>query len=435
MAGIPDTTATAYPAGINNVASLTAPPRDQNGNITAARDLLDVDLDAAGKVRRRRGQTLRIAGASHSLFATDHYLFAVTEGDFVAYSDDGSGLTLAATLVAGLGSAFVTATSDDNDTYWSNPVVNGRIAADLSTHPIWVDTPAPVSLSATSNGGLAAGAHEVCVTVLDADGRESGASNPVLINLTLGQGIAGTLPVAPVDGVTWRVYRSSNDGEGLYLAGELPITATTFTLAHGPLGKALETAWLFPLLPCSVLRYGHGRLAGISGNSFIWSEAYRLGLMGDTNSLGLSQGTLLEPVGEGGDGAGWYLADAKRTYFFEGADPKAARQRIVYPHAAVPGTSLVIPGNVIGQQTAEPVAVWLAANGVWCVGLPGGIVQPIREGELALPIDAERGASGYFEFGGLRQLRTSLMGASTNPSDASVGDEASVTVRRNGIVL
>jgi hypothetical protein len=425
-----------FPAGINNVAALTEPPRDQNGVIVAARDLLDVDLDASGKVRSRRGQHTWESRAAHSLFDTGTHLLAWCNDAIHAYADDGTGLADAGELVAGLGPNFVTYASDDFDTYWSNNVVNGRIAADLSVHAFWVDTPHPVSLSVIANGGLAAGAYEVSVTVLDADGRESGASNPVILNVTLGQGIAGTLPSAPTDAVTWRVYRTSTDGEGTYLAAELPIAATTFTLGHAQLGKPLETAWLFPLLPCHTLRYGHGRILGLTATALIWSEAYRLGLMHDQNVLGLTQGTLLEPVGEGGDGAGWYLADAKRTYWFGGADPKTATQRIVYPHAAVPGTSITVSGEVFGLGTTDPVAFWLAANGTYCLGLPGGQVQPLRSNELALPIDAERGASALFVHSGIRQAVTSIFGGQDNPLNASLGDEMSATIiRRNGITV
>jgi hypothetical protein len=438
MAGIPDKdlqTQASFPAGVNNVAPLTRPPRDQDGNITVLRSALDVDLDATGRPRMRRGQTTRVAESSHSLFATTDYLFANVAGNLRAYTDDGAGLADAGAIVSGLGDRFITYASDDLDTYWSNNVTNGRIDADLGVHPFWLATPDPVTLAATSNGGLAAGSYEVSVTVLDADGRESGASAPVVIAVTAGQGITCTLPTAPTDATAWRVYRTTADGDVLYRCADLPITATSTPLAYATLGEPLETAWLFPLLPVHTLRYGHGRLVGLTSGSVVWSEPHRLGLMADANHLGLLDGRMLEPVGEGSDAPGWFASDFKRTYFFAGADPDKWQQRIVYGHPAVPGTSMTLPGSVFGLQDVSQVALWLSGNGVWCLGLPGGIVQPIREGELAMQVDAERGASGYFEFDGIRQLITSMLGGVTSGLNVAASDSASATVRRNGITL
>lgn len=421
-----------FPAGANNTAPDTKPPVSDKGTPLAARSAVNLDFDPAGGARRRRGFDVLVEGEAHSLFACD-YLLAVVDGDLMAYDDDGTGLAEHSTVIAGIGPRFVSYASDDFDVWWSNGVDCGRIDADLGTHPFWIDTPDPVTLTANAAGGLAAGAYEVSVTVVDADGRESGASNPVVVNLTAGQGIDVTLPAAPTDAVSWRVYRSTPHGEALYLAAELPYTATSVFLAAATLGRALETAWLFPLPPCDTIRYGHGRILGLRQDGLLWSESFRLGLMHDQNFLGLKGGSMLEPVGEGGEGAGWYVSDHKRTYFMGGADPKEWRQRIVVPHPAVPGSSLTVPGNVFGLQSTEPVAYWLGSNGTFYLGLPGGIVQPIRDRELALPVNAERGTSGFFSHEGIRQIVTSFIGGDANA--AAMGDSAEATIRRHGTTV
>lgn len=424
---------TAFPAGVNNTAAATTPPRNDQGVPVAVQSAVNVDFDAMGGASRRRGFDILVPGEAHSLFSTGAYLLAVVGSDLMAYDDPGTGLAEHSTVIAGIGKRFVSFATDDFDVWWSNGVACGRIDADLGTHPFWIGTPDPVTLAANAAGGLAAGAYEVSVTVVDADGRESGASNPVVVTLTAGQGIDVTLPAPPADAVAWRLYRSTPDGEVLYLAAERPIATTTAFLAAATLGRALETAWLFPMEPCATLRYGHGRLLGLRPDGLLWSEPYRLGLMRDDNFLGLSGGTMLEPVGEGGDGAGWYVSDAKRTYFMAGADPKAWRQRIVVPHPVVPGTSLTVPGNVFGLPSADPVAYWLGTNGTFYLGLPGGQVQPIRDRELALPTDAERGASAFMSHEGVRQIVTSFLGGNTNA--AAMGDSAEATVRRHGTTV
>lgn len=422
-----------FPAGVNNRAAWEQPPRDDDGNIVAARAAENIDFDASGRARMRRGRMTRVAGAHHSLHSTGRHLLAMAGADLVAYDDPGTGLELVQTLIAGLGDRYVSYCSDDYSTWWSNGLVNGRIDEDLGLHPFWPDTPAAVVLAASSAGGLAAGSYEVSVTVLDADGRESGASAPAVIQLAAGQGIAVTLPPAPADAARWRVYRSTPDGEQQYRAAELAIATTTVQLGTTTLGAALETAWLFPMPACQVIRYGHGRILGLQADALLWSQPFRVGLMHDENVLGLRGATMLEPVGEGGEGAGWYLADEKRTYWLAGADPKAWSQVIKVPHAAVPGTSTVVPGDKLGLDTSALCAFWLGRNGTYYVGLPGGTVQPIRASELALPVDAERGATGYFEFEGIQQLFTTILAGGANR--AAMGDDAAATVRRNGVVI
>lgn len=426
-------TLTGFPAGVNNTADLTAPPRDENGGVLAAREAINLDFTAQGRARMRRGRTTVHATPSHSLFATDDHLLAVVGADLKAYTDPGTGLVEAATVIAGIGDRFVSYASDDYDTWWSNGVANGRIDADLGAHAFWIGTPDPVTLAVAAAGGLAAGDYEVSVTVLDADGRESGASDPVVLTVAAGQGIAVTLPAAPAGAVTWRIYRSAPDGDTLYRVAQAPIGISTVTLGNTRLGDPLETGWLFPLPPCDVIRYGHGRILGLRQDGLLWSQPYRLGLMHADNAVGLKGGTLLEPVGEGGEGAGWYVADHKRTYWMAGADPAQWSQVIKLRSAAVPGTGMTVPGTVFGLDTTAPVAFWLGRNGTLYLGLPGGVVRPVRERELALPVDAERGATGYFSHAGLRQILTSILAGGANA--AAIGDDASATVRRNGIEL
>lgn len=436
MAGVSDdelATQGPWPAGVDNVSKEQALQRDENGKPIALREAVNVDLDATGRPQRRSGYETQVAQPTHSLHATSEFLFAVVEGALQAYSD-GETLSLAATIRAGLGDRFVSYADHDDDTYWSNGVVSGRIDANLSGRVFWLDTPDPPVVSVAANGALAAGSYEVSITVTDVDGRESGASSAVMINVPVNGGIALVLPAVPAEAAQWRIFVSAPDGDVLYHAADVPIAASSVQIGHGPRGAALKTAWLFPLLPSEILRHWNGRLLGASGNVLVWSEAYRIGLMHADNHMRIGERiTLMEPVGEGGDGAGVFVADHKRTYFLSGGDPKNWAQVIRYSHPAVPGTSLTVPGNVFGLETTSPVAFWLASNGVFCIGLPGGQVQPLRETTLALPVDSERGASGFFAFDGIRQIVTSVLAGGDNPM--ALGDSASATIRRNGVTL
>ena len=419
-----------FTAGLNNKA------QDNQGGNDALREAMNVDLDAQGWPRMRRGQVLRVEGQAHSLCGAANHVLAWVDGDLNAYNvgNDGA-LSLESTLATGLGDRFVSYGTDDFDIFWSNGVEQGRIdASDLSVHPFWVGTPDPVSLAASASGGLAAGSYEVSVTAVDASGRESGASSPVAVTLTAGQGIAVSLPAAPTDAIKWRIYVSAPNGDVLYRCAERPINVSAYAIgAHQP-GAQLETAWLSVLPPCTHLRYGHGRMLGVTGALIVWSEPYRLGLMKDTSHAVMGQEiTLMEPVGEGGDGAGWWVADHKRVYFMAGANPAEWSQIARYPHPAVPGCAVVVPGNVFGLETTANVVYFLARNGVFCLGLPGGQLMPLREESLALPVDAERGAAALLLFDGIRQVLATTFGGL--PNTAAASDSADITVRRNGVVV
>ncbi|HEY1034016.1 MAG TPA: hypothetical protein VGE09_03430 [Pseudoxanthomonas sp.] len=417
-----------FPAGLNNRASSTEGPTDENGVQVALREAVNVSLTAQGHPKRRPGQVARAAGKAHSLFAMEPWLLAVVDGELRAYMPAADGALTPDAVLATPGDRFCTFAGDDFSVWWSNGVTGGRIDEDMTAHPFWIDTPDPVRL-AVGSGALAAGRYEVSVTALDAAGRESGASGAVGIDVPTGGSLAVTLPAAPLGAVRWRLYVTPPDGEVLYQQAELPAGATSANVGNLTPSAKLETQWLHPLVPVQCLRYGHSRLFGLAGNVLIWSEPYRLGLMAPDNHVVLgSEATLLEPVGDGAEGAGVWVADHKRTYFMAGADPESWQQQARYPHAAVPGTSCTVPGSYFGLETTGNVAFWMARNGTPCIGLPGGQLIALREDALALPVDGERGATGLMLFEGIHQLLTTTFGSSANLAAAS--DSAEATVKR-----
>ena len=215
-----------FPAGLNNRASSTEGPTDENGVQVALREAVNVSLTAQGHPKRRPGQVARAAGKAHSLFAMEPWLLAVVDGELRAYMPAADGALTPDAVLATPGDRFCTFAGDDFSVWWSNGIVSGRIAEDLSAHPFWVDTPDPVSLAA-GTGSLPKGRYEVSVTAVDAEGRESGASGAVGIMLQAGQGIVVALPPAPAGAARWRVFVTPPDGDVLYEPAELPSTATS----------------------------------------------------------------------------------------------------------------------------------------------------------------------------------------------------------------
>jgi hypothetical protein len=423
-----------WPAGVDNVAPEDSLPVDPETRATLAlRQAVNVDLDNDGWPSRRVGTVERIAATrAHSLFATEDYLYAWVDGALVAYDRD---LALAATIRSALGERYLSYARVNDELYWSNGVVIRRMDADFGDHPVAVPTPPTPTVELSLDGGMTGGAYEVAITWVDDDGRESGACPSTQVIVPEGGGITVyNLPAAGEDVVETRVYCTSADGDLLYLVANIS-PAQPMLYIGGSLrpGKLLDTAWLLPLPPGDIVRFWNGRVLVAAMNLLCWSESLRFGLMHQDSMLRFgARITLMEPVGEGGDGAGVFIADHKRTYFMSGESPEKWSRVIRYPHAAVPGTSVVMPGTAFGLETTAPVAFWMAANGVFVLGLPGGKVVPITEGRLALP-DAERGAAMFRETAGLRQIVTSFLSGERNA--LGVTDSASATIRRHGVTV
>ena len=425
-----------WPLGANNVAAAHELPTDENGNPTSLRMAVNVDLDNRGWPRRRDGTVQRAAyGRVPSLYAGEHALLGIADGDLVGFDEAAN----ATTILAGVGDRYASFAETPDEAFWSNGLQIGRITQDLAAHPVWIDTPLSPSVAAVGSGGLAVGEYTVSITAFDADGRESGASPPVTIVVVANGGILLTLPALPSGAVRGRIYCSAANGgldEGetvLYAAQEfLPGTGSLLLGAFEP-GRACETQWRRPLPPGQIVRFWNGRIFVAARNLLCWSDPLRYGLMHHDSTLRFGADiTLLEPVGEGGDGAGIFLADHVRAYFLSGGKPAEWQRAVRYSHPAVRGSSVVAPGTAFGLETTAPVACWLATNGVFCLGLPGGQVVPMTEGRLALA-PGDHGAMAFREVNSLRQLITTFLSGGVNSLAAQ--DRAVATVRRNGVVI
>lgn len=197
----------------------------------------------------------------------------------------------------------------------------------------------------------------------------------------------------------------------------------------------LRTQFQSPLPAGQLVGAGHGRLFVARGRTVYWSDALRYGqgVLADNNyRVGMQSDSvdLLAPVGDGTEGAGVYVAAGKRTYWLSGADPKDWRAVIAYGAGVVPGTLCWASGEVWGLETLSPTPSWLAKNGQFCVGLPGGQIVSYNA-DTASTDTGERGASLIRDVRGQRHMLATIQG----PQALGISDDWSVEVRRNGVVL
>jgi hypothetical protein len=274
----------------------------------------------------------------------------------------------------------------------------------------------------------------VALTYLTGAGIESGAGLAAILDVAEGQGIQLTHIPQPTDGsiTTVRVYVSPANGDLLYQEIDIPVGITTVIVNYRRPGKQLETQWLRPMPRGHILRAYNGHLMVAHKNLVCWDEPYRYGLYDEAKGYtGYPERVaLMEPIGEGSDSGGVFVASGKRTYFLSGNDPGKFRNALVHPYGAMEGTAARCDGAQLGLQYQGEVVVWIRSDGVYVAGMPSGQVVPIGQGRYATVL-AERGASILRVQNGMRHILTTLMGTSHNGLRADDAPEA--TVYRNGV--
>lgn len=421
--------------GSNNIARETSLPIIDDRaveNLTATlRDTANIDLDSRGKIRTRPGFTLSGAGSYHSLWRDDRFAFAlaVKDGALIAI-DDGMAET---ELVTGLPDVPVSYASLPSHIAWTNGTQSGVVSVDLDVGPWATPNPSGVPSLSLTLGSLDLGVYQVTMTYIDVTGRESGAAQASEIEVTSeGQGILlSDIPQTADPSVARvRIYATSPGDAVSRRIADIPMGMTTYIMSQYVGGKTLNTQFLEPMPAGQIVRAFAARSIVADGRWLLFSEAMRYGLYNPaTNRVGFPDVIdMVEPVADGSTGAGLFVASGGKTYFLTGADPGEWAQKIAYPYGCVPGTSIQSTASVWGIDSAEMIPAWLSRNGLFVIGLPGGSVKPLKQGEFVVD-SAEYGGSFFREADGLRQMIAALRAPQRQSMQFS--DRAEATVVRH----
>lgn len=425
-----------WPSGINNVAAEDALPRDQSlpPKPIALRDAVNVDLDNAGWPSRREGSTLvYTAVLAHSLWSEPGLPFGLLVDGGVLHAVDATTLAKQSLGLA-VGSLPLSYARINDRVYLSNGVISAMIGLDLQVSPWAPEQPGRPELSTASGYSLRAGRYQVAVTFTDALGRESGTPSAVVVEVPDfdGAAIIAKLPAPGATTARINIYMTDADDSVLRLQASL-VALEGVELEHligqPATGRALSTQFLEPMPAGHIVRYQNGRQYVARGREVLWSEPLRYGLWNPKNRVLFSDSiAVLEPVGDAGD-AGIYVAAGERTYWLDGADPKDFTQRIVHSHGAVRGSALSVPAEVFDPQARGVVSAWLSNNGHFCIGMPGGKLASLKEGEAVVD-GADSAAVMLREDGGIQRLTAALR--APRAQGLAVGDRAVAHVIHRG---
>lgn len=416
--------------GVNNVVGETAMPTNH------LLEAVNVDFDSEGRVQRRRGTTLALGlPRARSLWSGNlfPYMLVAQDTHLIALNEDLKQTVVSTTLNP---AADITYCEVNGSAYWSDGSSIGLLTPDLVTHPIYAENPPVQPLcAAVGTGGMDQGRYQVAITWVDELGRESGTPLANSVAVADGGGIQLTMPVAPGHIPITRIYLTKANGDKLYFYRTIPSMIGSVLIGAGKLQAQLATQFHEPMPAGHLVRYFNGRLF-VADHDRVWfSRSLAYGQFHRPTSYMKFRGLIrmLEGVGEAQNSSGFYVSDEARVYYRSGASPKDFQQTIAYPYPAVEGTAVVVPGSYLGLSVTTNVVYWLSTNGVFCIGLPGGSVEPFSENYL-LASKAQSGASYVRDIDGIRQIVTNLSGIGA-PQTAAASVTAVASVVRNGVVV
>lgn len=354
-----------WPAGMNNRQPDYALPAG------TLRNAVNVDLDQIGYARRRSGYTRVYPGIN------THSGFSCPEGEFFAEGAVLKQLNADYTstpVYHGLTGERVAYEYFDGVIYFSDGTNTGKIIGGVVL-PWGMDAPPAPTIHAVS-GTYGAGTYIAALTAVDADGRESGASDVVSIRAADNSGIRfDGLPST----TALRLYLSAANGTTMYLVAEVPSGTPSYTVSAGRYdsGKPLDAQFISKPPAGRIIKQYKGRMYIADDTTLWYTEPYAL------DRVKLSQNffqfpksiSVVEPV----DGGIWVVAD--KTYFFRGSSPEDFVQETKLGYGAVFGTSSRVP------NTTD--VMWYSDRGV-VVGAQGGDISNKQEMNVA----AESGTSG-----------------------------------------
>lgn len=229
-------------SGINNKldaerVKTTATRDDASVDLVAA---VNVDIDNSKRLSRRPGQTLKVAGAAHSLWSNGATALFVAAGSMFVMNE-GFGVT---EVAAGLSGAQMSYADVNGMIYHSNGEVTAVV--DAGHVRAWGMDIRDIQVRAiAATGSMEAGIYLYAATFTDADGRESGTGLAQRLDLPFGGAMAFNWAVPDQPNVMKiNLYVSQANGEAMYLAATRDIEDQTFSYVGGERVLPLETQWM-----------------------------------------------------------------------------------------------------------------------------------------------------------------------------------------------
>ena len=347
------------------------------------REAENVDIDNAGRIRRRQAASLvQSAIDPHSLYTTtDGSRYAVIGGTMYAITLPSYTQTLFKVLSNNNKVSYV---EYSGSLYYSNGTDSGRIEAG-SWFPWAMPTPVAPSV-ATVAGTLYKGSYQVAVAHYNnVTGEEGGVSPSSSHELTAVGGLRITLPSAISGSTHVNVYVSSVNGAIPMLVASVATGTATYDVTNEAViaqGREAFQRYEEPI-PSGVPFVHNGRLCTYSGKNIFLGIAARPGYYVPTDPVLSFPSDVTNAI----SGQNGVYVTADKTYWFEGADILEAQRVVdVLPYGGVAGTAFSLPNN--------PVVGWFSEKGFVLADTTGQVTAPMVD-SIDLTVSAS-GVAGVF---------------------------------------
>jgi hypothetical protein len=218
----------------------------------------NVVVTDAGKLELRQGYSRTMAGTFTGAYATkDRSRFYVVDGGAMKAMVAGgaSGVTLA----SGLDTDPMAFTEVNGQVFYTNGVDSGIVTPDNRVLPWAWDIPAAPTLAAVT-GALDPGLYRVCCTQTLADGRETGASDIVELEIAAGEALQIS-SIPQTAGLTTNVYIAPANSTVFQRASSPTVGSIVWNASPDALNTELLTADLEPLPDgCTVVQEWGGAI-------------------------------------------------------------------------------------------------------------------------------------------------------------------------------
>jgi len=360
--------------GLNNRLPDFSLQSDKGSYLASA---VNVDIDNAGRVRRRNGMTIvQAMTGAHSLYLTsatagflvrNSVLYAIVVSP--AYSE---------TLVKSLSTDAVLHYVEHNGSvYCSNATDYGRIESGI-WFPWALPTPAAPAVAPIA-GALHAGSYQVAVRHYNSvTGEAGGISASTTYDLAAAGALQVTLPGATAGGTHIQVFVSELNGSQVYLHSVIIAGTGTADITTLTMTTPSEAVFAEPMPPCHNLCVHMGRLCGATGSRLYYGLSFRLGYYNAADGYIDFEDdiTVVAP-----NQYGLFVATANKTYWFGGDISKIERITDPLPYGGVFGTAFAVPhkrlvgwfgdkGVVVGDEQGQVVAMMQDNVDVTLAGFP-----------------------------------------------------------------
>lgn len=360
----------------------------------------NVDLDNSGRLARRVGRTQLTSTPTHSVWSDNMLLaFCVQGAQLMRIALDFSLTPVFTGLTLGRPVSYVKV---NDRVYFTNGRETG-VFEGTSVRSWGLPVPPTPGAAILPNGLLLAGTYQFVTTYVRNDGQESGA------------GLAGRAQVASNGGLQFvfsppadatitarNIYVTAPNGDVLYLAMTVPISATNINYAASSIDQNydLKTQRLVAPPAGQIAGYYSGRMYVVVDDNIYPSEPYAYELFDLRKYIPLNgRGTLFagledkERIDTPGLDSGIFVGTDRECGILVGSSPEEFQFVPKTDFGAIEGTLDFVAGSLLGDGSAgaRKLPMWLTTQGI-CAGMPGMEIKNLTRNRYSFTA-AGRGAA------------------------------------------